>query len=62
MSMKNAKTNTNANTQTNTNTKCFKDPIYAIFLKSWEFKDFKYDMDIRVSQNRMFSKNWLTQI
>ena len=28
------KTNTNTKTQTTTNTKCFKDPMYVIFLKS----------------------------
>ena len=26
-----------------TKTKCSKDPSYAIFLKSWEFKDIRYD-------------------
>ena len=31
---------------TKTNTKCFKDPMYAIFLKISGFKDFKYDMDM----------------
>ena len=30
---------------TKTNTKCFKDPMYAIFLKISGCKDFKYDMD-----------------
>ena len=29
-----------------TKTKCFKDPMYAIFLKISGFKDFKYDMDM----------------
>ena len=33
-------------TQTKTNTKCFKDPMYVIFLKSSGFRDFKYDTDI----------------
>ena len=28
-------------TKTKTNTMCFKDPMYAIFLKSRGFKDFK---------------------
>ena len=36
-------TNTNTNTKTKTKTKCFKDPMYAIFLKIIGFKDFKYD-------------------
>ena len=62
MDVVDTKTNTKTKTQTKTNTKRFKDPIYAIFLKSWEFKDFKYDMDIRVSQNRIFPKNRLTRI
>ena len=39
-------TKTYTKTQTKTNTKCFKDPMYAIFLKISGFKDFKYDMDI----------------
>ena len=46
MSMTHTKTNTNTNTHTKTNTKCFKDPMYVIFLKSMGFKDFKYDMDM----------------
>ena len=46
MSMTHTKTNTKTNTQTKTNTKCFKDPMYVVFLKSREFKDFKYDMYI----------------
>ena len=33
---------------TKTNTKCFKDPMYAIFLKISGFKDFKYDMDMDI--------------
>ena len=40
---------TKANTKTKTNTKCFKDPMYAIFLKSRGFQDFKYDMDMDMS-------------
>ena len=39
-------TKTNIKTKTQTNTKCFKDPMYVIFLKSTSFKDFKYDMDM----------------
>ena len=39
-------THTKTNTKTKTNIKCFKDPIYVIFLKSKGFKDFKYDMDM----------------
>ena len=46
MSMTHTKTNTKTNTQTKTNTKCFKDPMYVIFLNSRGFKDFKYDMDM----------------
>ena len=30
-------------TNTKTKTKCPKDPSHAIFLKSWEFKDIRYD-------------------
>ena len=37
---------TKTNTKTKTNTTCFKDPMYAIFLKISGFKDFKYDMDM----------------
>ena len=36
-------TKTNTKTKTKTNTKCLKDPSHAIFLKSREFKDIKYD-------------------
>ena len=36
-------------TKTKTNTTCFKDPMYAIFLKISGFKDFKYDMDMDMS-------------
>ena len=31
------------NTKTKTKTKCIEDPTYAIFSKSREFKDIKYD-------------------
>ena len=34
MDVVDTKTNTKTNTQTKTITKCFKDPMYAIFLKS----------------------------
>ena len=34
---------TKTNIKTETNTKCFKDPSLAIFSKSREFKDIKYD-------------------
>ena len=37
------KTNTKTKTKTMTKTKCSKDPSHAIFLKSWEFKDIRYD-------------------
>ena len=37
------KTHTKTNTKTKTKTKCPKDPSHAIFLKSWEFKDIRYD-------------------
>ena len=40
---------TKTNTKTKTNTTCFKDPMYAIFLKISGFKDFKYDMDMDMS-------------
>ena len=36
-------TKTNTKTKTRTNKKCLKDPSHAIFLKSREFKDIKYD-------------------
>ena len=36
-------TKTNTKTKTKTNTKCLKDPSHAIFFKSREFKDIKYD-------------------
>merc|ERR1711894_795437 len=38
-------TKTNTKTRTKTNTKRLKDPSHAIFLKSREFKDIKYDTD-----------------
>ena len=37
------KTNTKTKTKTMTKTKCSKDPSHAIFLKSREFKDIRYD-------------------
>ena len=37
-------TNTKTNTQTKTNIKCFKDPMYVMFLKRRGFNDFKYHM------------------
>ena len=46
MDMDVVETKTKTKTQKKTNTKCFKDPMYAIFLKSRGFKDFKYDMDM----------------
>ena len=49
MDVLDTKTNTNTKTKTKTNTKCFKDPMYAIFLKISGFKDFKYDMDMDMS-------------
>ena len=42
-------TKTNTKTKTKTKTKCFKDQMYAIFLKSRWLKDFKYDMDVDMS-------------
>ena len=36
-------TKTNTKTKTMTKTKCSKDPSHAIFSKSWEFKDIRYD-------------------
>ena len=38
-------------TKTRTNTKCIEDPTYAIFSKSREFKDIKYDQD-KTDQDR----------
>ena len=46
MDVVDTKTNIKTKTQTKTNTKCFKDPMYVIFLKSTSFKVFKYDMDM----------------
>ena len=46
MDLVDTNTNTKTKTHTKTNTKCFKDPMYAIFLKGRGFKDFKYDMDM----------------
>ena len=46
MDVLDTKTNTKTKTQTKINTKCFKNPIYVIFLKSTGLKDFKYDMDM----------------
>ena len=37
------KTKTKKKTKTKTKTMCKEDPTYAIFLKSREFKDIKYD-------------------
>ena len=39
----NTKTKTHKKANTKTKTKCSKDPSHAIFLKSWEFKDIRYD-------------------
>ena len=50
---------TKTNTKTKTNTTCFKDPMYAIFLKISGFKDIKYDMDIRVSHFGVIFPNHL---
>ena len=44
---------TKTKTQTKTNTKCFKDPMYAIFLKISGCKDFKYDMDMDIDMSDM---------
>ena len=45
--------------KTKTNTKCFKDPMYVIFLKSREFKDLKYDMDMNMSDMAVMDiKSW----
>ena len=43
MTKTHTKTNTKTKTKTKTNTKFLKDPSHAIFLKSREFKDIKYD-------------------
>ena len=43
MTMTMTKTHTKTKTKTMTKTKCSKDPSHAIFLKSWEFKDIRYD-------------------
>ena len=41
------KTHTKTKTKTMTKTKCLKDPSHAIFSKSMEFKDIKYDTLLR---------------
>ena len=46
MDMDVVETRTKTKTQKKTNTKCFKDPIYGIFLKIRGFNDFKYDVDL----------------
>ena len=68
------KTNTNTKTQATTNTKCFKDPMYVIYLNRWGFKDFKNDMvvmdmdvvDIKTNTNtKCFedkNKRWLISL
>ena len=38
------KTNTKTKTKTMIKTKCSKDQSHAIFSKSWEFKDIRYDV------------------
>ena len=43
MTKTHTKTNTKTKTKTMTKAKCSKDPSHAIFLKSWEFKDIRYD-------------------
>ena len=43
MTKTHTKTNTKTKTKTMTKTKCSKDPSHAIFSKSWEFKDIRYD-------------------
>ena len=43
MAMTMTKTHTKTKTMAKTKTKCLKDPSYAIFSKSREFKDFRYD-------------------
>ena len=42
-------------TKTKTKTKCIEDPTYAIFLKSREFKDIKYDQT-RTEKRRIQSR------
>ena len=41
MDVVDTKTNIKTKTQTKTNTKCFKDPMYALFLKISGFRDNK---------------------
>ena len=41
---KKTNTKTKAHTQTKTDTKCFQDLMYAIFIKSREFKNLKCDI------------------
>ena len=44
MTMTKTKTNTKTKTKTMIKTKCSKDQSHAIFSKSWEFKDIRYDV------------------
>ena len=53
MSMTQKKTNTKTSTQTKTNTKCFN----VIFVKSRRYEDFKYDMDMDMS-DMIVMDNW----
>ena len=43
MTLTGTRTDTKTKTNTKTKTKCLKDPSHAIFSKSREFKDIKYD-------------------
>ena len=53
-------THTKTNTKTKTKTKCFKDQMYAIFLKSRGLKDFKYDLDVDMSDMTWWTWTWRT--
>ena len=55
MTKTHTKTNTKIKTKTMTKTKCSKDPSHAIFLKSREFKDIKYDQT-RTEKRRIQSR------
>ena len=51
-------------TQTRTDTKCFQDPMYAIFIKSREFKDWKCDIGclLLMTKTKTKTKRWWTWI
>ena len=49
-------------TKTKTDTKCFQDPMYAIFIKSMEFKNLKCDIGclLVMTEAKTKTKTWWT--